>query len=380
MLKLTIKIALELVLLCSLVFNAFVSGSNDTTLALCALAIFLVLISLVEKARAPKSRTADDVMFTIIGISLLVIGGFYLAGVKTGFQMNYNSIFRDYIEPMNWIKVFLIVLLTEVIRKRIVPRDEKTKKFNFLQYILMIAIFLMVDITICTKVYNLANFNQIYKFVALVVVQSISNNIFLNYLVKTNGLTTCLTYRFLMDLYVYLFPVVPKVNVFIEGVVLLVTPYITYVAIEHSTKRKDPNAERQLKKKENKFVSAIFTILFAILVMLVSREFKYAMIAVGSGSMTGTVNKGDAVIYKAYDKEDDELRTGDILVFKKDSTIIVHRIIKKYVVYGEEVYQTKGDANSKADNWIVKEEDVIGVVNARIPLIAWPSVKLNEWF
>ena len=37
----------------------------------------------------------------------------------------------------------------------------------------------------------------------------------------------------------------------------------------------------------------------------------------------------------------------------------MHRIIKKYVVYGEEVYQTKGDANSKADNWIVKEEDVI---------------------
>ena len=58
----------------------------------------------------------------------------------------------------------------------------------------------------------------------------------------------------------------------------------------------------------------------------------------------------------------------------------VCNIIKKYTIYDEVVYQTKGDANEKPDNWIVKEEDVIGTVKFRVPWIAWPSVKLNEWF
>ena len=68
-----------------------------------------------------------------------------------------------------------------------------------------------------------------------------------------------------------------------------------------------------------------------------SREFKYCMIAIGSGSMTGSINKGDAVIYKTYDKKLDKLETGDVLVFYKDSRIIVHRIVNIQSVYGEEV-------------------------------------------
>ena len=104
------------------------------------------------------------------------------------------------------------------------------------------------------------------------------------------------------------------------------------------------------------------------------------MIAIGSGSMTGSINKGDAVIYKTYNKEEDELEAGDVLVFYKKNKIIVHRIVKKYTIYGKEVYQTKGDANKSADNWVVEEDEVIGVVNQRIPLIAWPSVTLNALF
>ena len=60
--------------------------------------------------------------------------------------------------------------------------------------------------------------------------------------------------------------------------------------------------------------------------------------------------------------------------------IVVHRIVKKSVLYGDFIYQTKGDANKDNDNWIVRDSDVIGVVKKRVPLIAWPSVKLNEFF
>ena len=59
---------------------------------------------------------------------------------------------------------------------------------------------------------------------------------------------------------------------------------------------------------------------------------------------------------------------------------IVHRIIKVYSMDGKKVYQTKGDANESPDNWIVTQEQCVGVVKSRVLLIAWPSVLLNEWF
>ena len=104
------------------------------------------------------------------------------------------------------------------------------------------------------------------------------------------------------------------------------------------------------------------------------------MIAIGSGSMTGTINKGDAIIYQVYDEDKMDLKEGDVIVFNKQNVSIVHRIIKVYSIDGKDAYQTKGDANESADNWIVSQEEVQGIVKKRIILIAWPSVLLNELF
>lgn len=275
--------------------------------------------------------------------------------------------------------MFLITLVTELIRQNTVPNDEKTKVRNVIHYILMISIFVMADISVSTKVYDLSKFYQLYEFISLVLVQSISKNIFLYYLTKNYGLGPCLIYRALIDLYIYYLPVTPDINIFIEGVLFFVFPYFVYMMIKSVTERKKAEPSKR-SVKENKFVTIFNTIVFAILVALVSREFSWAMIAIGSGSMTGSINKGDAVIYHVFDKETDELEPGEVLVFYKGNMIVVHRIIKKYSIYDEVVYQTKGDANEKPDNWIVKEEDIIGTVKFRVPLIAWPSVKLNEWF
>lgn len=359
--------------------NTFVLEKYNSTFALIALIVFFVISLFLFKSKKGKSRYVSDAIFVVVGFAVILLGILYLVGFKTGFNFNYNSMFKNYIDNSVWFTVFLITIVTELIRYNTVPFDEKQKVRNAIHYILMVSIFVMVDITVCTKVYDLTKFYQLYEFISLVVVQSVSKNIFLYYLTKDYGIWPCLIYRALIDLYIYYMPVTPEINMFIEGVVFFVFPYFVYLMIKSVTERKVVESARK-NKKENKFVTIFNTIVFAILVALVSREFSWAMIAIGSGSMTGTINKGDAVIYKVYDKEKDELEPGEVMVFYKGNMMIVHRIIKKYTIYDEVVYQTKGDANEKPDNWIVKEEDVIGTVKFRVPWIAWPSVKLNEWF
>ena len=379
MYKYITQLMLELVLASLLFFNVFVSKSLDTTLCLISLSVFLILTALLKQFKKPVLRNKIDGLLVVLGTTIILMGAFYMLGFKTGFSNSYSSIFKNYISPIAWIKVFLIVGLSELIRYVVVNIECRKKFFNFSYQALMVIILFFVEMNIATKSYNFSSFNQLYEFFALIFVQSISKNLLLNYVTKRYGIKPCLCYRLIMDLYIYILPIVPKINVFIEGVILLVFPYVVYSLLKSL---EDHNKLEPIRKtkKHNKISTIIFSVVFAVLVALVSREFEYAMIAIGSESMTGTVNKGDAIVYKKYHQNTDALKEGDIIVYVKENVTIVHRIYRIYNLDGETVYQTKGDYNENADNWVVKKGDITGMVKFRVLLIAWPSVYLNEIF
>ncbi len=379
MYKYITQLMLELVLASLLFFNVFVSKSLDTTLCLISLSVFLILTALLKQFKKPVLRNKTDGILVVLGTAIILMGAFYMLGFKTGFSNSYSSIFKNYISPIAWIKVFLIVGLSELIRYVVVNIECRKKFFNFSYQALMVIILFFVEMNIATKSYNFSSFNQLYEFFALIFVQSISKNLLLNYVTKRYGIKPCLCYRLIMDLYIYILPIVPKINVFIEGVILLVFPYVVYSLLKSLENHNKLEPIRKTKK-HNKISTIIFSVVFAVLVALVSREFEYAMIAIGSGSMTGTVNKGDAIVYKKYHQDTDTLKEGDIIVYVKENVTIVHRIYRIYNLDGETVYQTKGDYNENADNWVVKKGDITGMVKFRVLLIAWPSVYLNEIF
>ena len=94
--------------------------------------------------------------------------------------------------------------------------------------------------------------------------------------------------------------------------------------------------------------------------MVVSCRFRYGTLVIGTGSMTGTINKGDIIIYERYEKE--ELEIGEIIVFKTENVFVIHRIIDKKSV-GEEIrYYTKGDANQQGDKGFSTQKNIVGIV------------------
>lgn len=379
MFKFITQIVLELGFACLLFFNVYVSKSLDTTICLIGLSVFLILMILLRNFKRPVLRNNNDGLVVVLGSTIILMGAFYMLGFKTGFSTSYSCIFKNYISTFTWIKVFLIVILSEVVRYIAVNMEYRNKLFNYLTQGVLLIIFFFIEMNIATKSYNFSSFNQLYEFFALIFVQSISKNLLLNFVTKRYGIYPCLGYRLIMDLHIYLFSITPKINIFIEGVILLVFPYVIY-SILKSFEPKPTLEPIRKTKKNNKISTVVFTIIFGVLVALVSREFEYAMIAIGSGSMTGTINKGDAVIYKRYHKDTDELKEGDILVYVKENMTIVHRIYRTFSLDGETVYQTKGDYNENADNWIVEKSDITGVVKLRVLWIAWPSVYINEIF
>ncbi|MBR1654162.1 MAG: signal peptidase I [Clostridia bacterium] len=84
-----------------------------------------------------------------------------------------------------------------------------------------------------------------------------------------------------------------------------------------------------------------------------------------SGSMIPKIQIGDVVIIN----ETNDVKVDDIIAFRRDSTVIVHRIIKQMEVNGKIMFQTKGDNNNVADSELVEIETLEGKYVGKIPYI-----------
>jgi len=124
---------------------------------------------------------------------------------------------------------------------------------------------------------------------------------------------------------------------------------------------------------------------------------EYPMLAVASGSMEPTLYKGDLIMVQGvldgYDIKvgpKDSAEPGDIIVFHKPtdpSELIVHRAIDKELRGGTWYFQTKGDANSGADNWDgnwktdcdLAENYLVGKVVGHVSNIGYIPLFLREF-
>ena len=89
---------------------------------------------------------------------------------------------------------------------------------------------------------------------------------------------------------------------------------------------------------------------------------------------------GDVVLVKKINKNELKYVTeDDILVYQYDNKTIVHRIVKISNINGKYIYQTKGDANKEEDNWLIYENQVIGIVKFKIKYIGYLTVQLNNY-
>lgn len=84
-----------------------------------------------------------------------------------------------------------------------------------------------------------------------------------------------------------------------------------------------------------------------------------------SGSMIPEIQIGDIVIIN----NTNDVKANDVIAFRRDSTVIVHRIVKEMEVNGRIMYQTKGDNNNIPDTELVDISDIEGVYVRKVPYI-----------
>lgn len=362
----------QLILLVIFIFNSFVSSILTKYNQIIFLIIILIFFKFMFGFEKDRHRYIKDLILETIIFLLTYFIIFYLLGIIIGFAKTTNyytlSGFIDFIIPL-----VLSIILKEYLRYMMLTKSEYCKLLNVTTVIL----FIIFDVSNAIFYNSFSNNYDSFMFISLTLLPAIGNNIVCSYISRSSGYKPVILYLLCINLYQYLLPIIPNPNEYLLSVINLLVPFSYGFSIYRFYSRvKDEDILRDYnKKKINSLIPAL--IISIIAVYFTSGYFKYYMVAIASGSMTPNINKGDVVIIEKTNNYE-EIEVGQVMAYKYNNVIVVHRVIRKINDDGSYYFYTKGDNNLDEDNYPIKEDMVIGVVDVKIPYIGIPTVWLNN--
>ena len=335
---------------------------------MCGVAIYLSKDSGL-RVKGEKDKTQSLIIALIIYIIVYFLLGLIFGFEKTPYSKDLFSILKNI-----WSFGGLI-FFQEFIREALVKNDKK-KKLNF---IFMTILFMLINLNYSNIGSHFKDLKELFIYSSTTLIPAILESAIATYLVYIGGAKFSIIYRLFVTIPPFIVPIIPNLDWFASAIVGVTLPlaiyiYMNYVHVNRS--------ERLSKRERRSYNPVVYVPVFAFIALLagfVMGLFKYQPIAVLSGSMSPTFNRGDAVVVnKLNTKEKGELKKGDIIQFVSGTKYVVHRIVEvTNDNYGNKQFITKGDHNNTIDEGKVALEDVKGKVSFVIPLIGYPSVWLS---
>lgn len=361
---------LEIILIILLFLALFVSRIFNYRILALALGIFAIVTRILIKKNQVTVYTKKQVFWVMLAFAVIYLLGFYLMGVYFGF---YRS--STHFNLRNtWLFIIpfsAIIVFSEYLRSKFLTKP--TKLSNVLTFIAMV----LVDVIVYAKVYDVTYLDDMLTVIGYILFASIACNLLYNYITVRFGSKPVIIYRLITVLYSFVIPYIPDVYIFFRAFLRMLIPYIIYLVLEY-TYAKNNYSVAYKDKKKSVIETTVIIILMSLLIGLISCRFEFGIIVIGSGSMTGTINKGDATIFQQYHGQ--ALEEGTVIIFNDGNIQTVHRIVKAENVNGEFRYHTKGDANSQEDDDYRLKSDIIGISRLRVPYIGWPTLWLRDIF
>lgn len=363
----------QLILLVIFIFNSFVSSILTKYNQIIFLILVLVIFKFVFGFEKDRHRYTKDILLETVIFLLTYFIIFYLFGIIIGFAKTNNyytlSGFRDFIIPL-----VLLIILKEFLRYMVLTKSDGNKILT----ITTIILFIILDVSNAIYYNSFSNNYDSFIFVSLTLLPAISNNIVCTYVTKNTGYKPAILYLLSIELYQYLLPIIPNPNEYLLSIIKLLVPILYGFSIYRFYKKdKDEIISRDYKKRKiNSLIPAL--IISVVAVYFTSGYFHYYMVAIASGSMTPNINKGDVALIEKIDGNYEKIKEGQVIAYKYNNVIVVHRVIKIIKDDDSYYFYTKGDNNSEADNYAIEEQMIIGVVNIKIPYIGIPTVWLNS--
>lgn len=351
-------------------FNTGVSSLLYNILFWIILFIFSYLLLGYTKNRNMTKKQSIQYILIYCMIYFILI---YFLGIITGFNtLPYSHTFLSLLK--NIVPALIIIILKELVRYMLIFR----MRFNKKNILMINVIFTLVDIIMVINMYEFSTGLLIFTFIGEVIIRSIYNNALETILSYNTGPVPAIIYRSILELYVYIVPIVPELGIYLSAVINVTLPVLLIICLN----KLNFNFKNVSKKKvsiSKMYITIPLVIILISFTALVSGIFRYKIVAVASNSMIPVFERGDAVIYEKIDNVEN-LKIGDILVFQYNDIFYIHRVVE--IVYKNKEYMiyTKGDNNSDNDNFVTSQNDIVGIVKKEVKYIGYPTLWVTELF
>lgn len=252
-------------------------------------------------------------------------------------------------------------------------KKNRWKMFWFLFFLMTLAQIQYSDI------FKLEGAEGILKYCFQTLIPLILQQAICNLLAWFGGYPAVMTYLMLPKIFEFLFPVLPNLKWFAEGVLVIsINAACLFLLISAVDKL---NRRRESKKKESLVQTAVVYVVCILMIWFVAGVFPIYPSVVLTGSMEPEIKPGDIVLIRkcTTQKEVMSAKVGDVINFDRDDINITHRVIE--IVEDEnggQCYRTKGDNNPTEDTTLVELSDMNGYVIGTIPKIGLPVLWLKS--
>jgi signal peptidase I len=329
--------------------------------------IFLFPYQKDKSTPLKKKVNLITAILIILFFSITYLVGMFVGFLKNSYSLNAYSILNNIFSPI------IIIGCTEIFRYVVINQNRNSKKMLFLITIVLT----LLEIFITIRGLSNMSLEDLFKLTTTIVLPIIAKNCVLSYLTLKVGYRPALIYRLVMDLYLFVMPVVPNIGDYMNSMIGICLPFIIYIYSARTINEYYNGVEYEFKSSAFQMADIPMLLFIAFVICLVSGYFTYYVIGIGSESMEPKIYKGDAVLVKKV-KSKEELKVGEIIVYKNMGEDIVHRLVEVEKKGNKTFYRTKGDNNNTRDNLDIEYKDIKGIVKLKIPYIAKPSIYLKE--
>lgn len=328
----------------------------------------LAVIFLIRKRKSP-SINKRQVLLIVSVSGLLRIMIHYLLGLYFGMGTRGKWMSVDVLVKVV-IPTVLVIISAEIIRNVLLAQEKKY--ISAMTY----AICFLSDCLILGNAADIDSFSTFMDIAGLAILPAITMNMLCHYLSRNYGVLPGIVLRVMLSVYAVLIPYVPLMSEAIKVFIDLVFPLVLLWFINLLFGRQ--RTTRKRTKHISHAATAVACILMISMVMIISCQFKYGALVIGSESMTGDLNVGDAAVYERY--EDQIIKVGDIIVFRSGNSRVIHRVVKIENVDGNIIYFTKGDANEDIDLGYRTGSDILGIIKFKISYVGYPTIWMQDMF
>ena len=338
------------------------------------LVVLMILFKFIFGFEKDRHRYIKDIIINMFIIYLISFIIYYIFGIFIGFYQaeSYWGVYgiKTFIFPY-----IMMIILREFLRSQMLTKTENSKILTFITCIL----FILLELSSAFRQDSLNNNYNVFIFIAITILPIISNNVACTYIAKKVGYKPNIFWLLIAGLYGVTLPIIPDAGYYIQSLIKFLFPFVLMYNVYSFFQKRDKDIPISYIKKRLYIEIPLLAIIVFTLAYFVSGYFRYYAIAVATGSMTPRINVGDVVIVDQH-KDYKDLKVGEVIAYKYENIVIVHRLVDIAVVGDDYYFYTKGDANEAKDNYIIYPDTILGKVDIKIPYIGLPTVWLNQLF